>query len=70
MVTINTAFCRLFINGVSHQRKVSTKASTSAGLLVCGTVSSKDGGQTNPIQQKPDELRKKIFSPSFYSVCA
>lgn len=37
MVTINTAFSWLIINGVSHQKRVSTKASTSAGLSVCGT---------------------------------
>lgn len=38
MVTINTAFSWLIINGVSHQKRVSTKASTSAGLSVCGTA--------------------------------
>lgn len=38
MVTINTAFSRLFINGMLHQKKVSTKASTSAGFSVCGTI--------------------------------
>lgn len=55
MVTINTAFSRLFINGMLHQKKVSTKASTSAGFSVCGTV-----------QQQPSSTEaKKTLIPLF-----
>lgn len=55
MVTINTAFSRLFINGMLHQKKVSTKASTSAGFSVCGTI-----------QQQPSSTEaKKTLIPLF-----
>lgn len=44
MATINTAFPCLFINGVSHTKKVSTDASTLEGLSVCGAAHGNRGG--------------------------